>query len=117
MKSVLKNITVATFLMITTLGIANGPAKSEVEKNLITVKLDPVFVKKGDKLFMNFLNLSQEKVTLKVYDSENRLVFSESIEGKLVVEKAFNFEKAYEDEYRVVVSDASGSYSETVSVK
>ena len=117
MKSVLKNITVATFLMVTALGIANGPAKSEVEKSLISVELDPVFVKKGDKLLLNLLNLSQEKVTLKVYDSENRLVFSESIEGELVVEKAFNFEKAYEDEYKVVVSDNEGTYSETVSVK
>ncbi len=117
MKSVLKNITVATFLMVTALGIANGPAKSEVEKSLISVELDPVFVKKGDKLLLNLLNLSQEKVTLKVYDSENRLVFSESIDGELVIEKAFNFEKAYEDEYKVVVSDNAGTYSETILVK
>ena len=117
MKSVLKNITVAAFLMIGAMGTANGPAKSEVEKKMIHVELDPVFVKKGDKLFVNLLNLSQEKVTLKVYDSENRLVFSESIEGELVVEKAFNFEKAFEDEYKVVVSDNAGTYSETILVK
>ncbi|WP_222983634.1 hypothetical protein [Flagellimonas meishanensis] len=117
MKSVLKHITVAAFLMMTALGIANGPAKSEVEKRLIKVELDPVFVKKGNTLLMNLLNLSQEKVTLKVYDSENRLIFIESVEGKLVVEKAFNFEKAYEDKYKVVVSDKSGTYSETVLVK
>lgn len=117
MKSVLNYVTVAAFLLVSAVGIANGPAKSEVEKKLIKVETDPVFVKKGDKLLLNLLNLSQGKVMLKVYDSQNRLVFKESIEGELVVEKAFNFEKAYEDEYRVVVVDKLGTYSETVEVK
>lgn len=116
MKSVLNYVTVAAFLL-GTIGYANGPAKSEVEKNLINIKLDPVFVKKGDKLFVNLLNLSQEKVTLKVYDSQNRLVFKETINGELVVEKSFNFEKAFEDEYTVVVVDESGTYRETIAVK
>lgn len=116
MKSVLNYVTVAAFLL-GTLGHANGPAKSEVEKNLIRIELDPVFVKKGDKLFMNLLNLSQEKVTLKVYDSENRVVFIETVDGKLVVEKAFNFESAFEDEYTVVVKNESGTFSETFEVK
>ncbi|TAI46610.1 hypothetical protein [Flagellimonas allohymeniacidonis] len=117
MKSVLKTITVAAVLFAGAVGFANGPAKSEVEKKLVTVELDPVFVKKGDTLLINLLNLSQENVTLKVYDSEGRLVFSEKIEGEVVVEKAFNFEKAYEDEYTVIVADASGTYKEKVSVR
>lgn len=116
MKSVLNYVTVAAFLL-GTLGFANGPAKSEVEKNLISIELDPVFIKKGDKLLVNLLNPSQEKVTLKVYDSQNRVVFSESIKGELVVEKAFNFEKAFEDEYTLVVVDESGTYRETIEVK
>lgn len=117
MKSVLNYVTVAAFLLVSTMGIANGPAKSEVEKKLIKVELDPVFVKKGDKLLLNLLNPSQGKVILKVYDSQDRLVFNQSIEGKLVVEKAFNFERAFEDEYKVVVVDKLGTYSETVEVK
>ncbi|WP_420399012.1 hypothetical protein [Flagellimonas sp.] len=116
MKSVLNYVTVAAFLL-GTMGYANGPAKSEVEKNLINIELDPVFVKKGDKLFVNLLNLSQEKVTLKVYDSQNRLVFKETVSGELVVEKAFNFEKAFKDSYTVVVVDESGTFKETISVK
>lgn len=116
MKSVLKYVTVSAFLL-GTLGYANGPAKSEVEKDLIKVELDPVFVKKGDKLFVNLLNLSQDKVFLKVYDSQNRVVFKETVDGALVVEKAFNFEKAFEDEYTVVVVDESGTYEETVVVR
>nr|WP_299383908.1 hypothetical protein [Allomuricauda sp.] len=116
MKTVFNYVTVAAFLL-GTLGYANGPAKNEVEKNLIKIGTDPVFVKKGDKLFLNLLNLSQEKVVLKVYDSQNRVVFKETVSGKLVVEKAFNFEKAYEDRYTVVVVDESGTYKETVLVK
>ncbi|MDC6367743.1 MULTISPECIES: hypothetical protein [Flavobacteriaceae] len=117
MKTVLNYVTVAALLLSVSVGVANGPAKSEVEKKLIKVELDPVFVKKGDKLFLNLLNLTQETVTLKVYDSEGRLVYKEAVDGKVVVEKAFNFEKAYEDQYTVVVIDNSGTYKETVSVQ
>ena len=116
MKSVLNYVTVAAFLL-GTMGFANGPAKSEVEKNLIKIELDPVFVKKGDKLFVNLLNLSQEKVSLKVYDSQNRLVFKETISGELVVEKAFNFEKAFKDSYTIVVVNETGTFKEIMRVK
>ena len=114
---VLSQITVAVFLLTVSMGFANGPAKSEVEKKLISIELDPVFVKKGDKLFLNMLNLNQETVIVKVYDSEGRVVYKEAIKGEVVVEKAFNFEKAYEDSYTVVVSDETGTYRETVLVK
>ncbi|WP_422859320.1 hypothetical protein ACOKFD_18955 [Flagellimonas sp. S174] len=126
MKSILKSFTVAGILIISVMGFANGPAlkfgkkgtaKAEVEKSLIEVTLDPVFVKKGDKLMLNLLNLTQGIVLLEVYDSENRLVYSEKIEGEVVVEKAFNFEKAYEDEYTVVVVDKLGTYKETMNIK
>lgn len=126
MKSVLNYVTVAAFLFASSIGFANGPAstfgkkgiaKSEVEKNLIDITLDPVFVKKGEKIYMNLLNLTQGKVLLKVYDSQDRLVYSESIDGEVVVEKAFNFEKAFEDEYTVVVVDKFGTYTETIEVK
>lgn len=116
MKSVFNYVTVAA-LLVGTMGFANGPAKSEVERKLITVELDPVFVKKGDKLLVNLLNLSQDKVVLKIYDSQNRLVYNESIQGELIVEKAFNFEKAYEDDYTLVVTDGTGTYKTTMEVK
>ncbi|MEM7486881.1 MAG: hypothetical protein AAF348_16855 [Bacteroidota bacterium] len=126
MKTVLNYVTVAAFLLVSTAGVANGTvntldkkgkAKSEVEKSLISIELDPVFIRKGDKILMNLLNITQGEVILKVYDSEDRLVYSESIEGELVVEKAFNFEKAFEDEYTVVVVDKMGTYKETIEVR
>lgn len=117
MKSVLNYVVASAFLFASTIGVANGPEKNGVEKKLVKIELDPVFVKKGEKLMMNLLNVSQGDVILKVYDSQNRLVYSESIEGELVVEKAFNFEKAFEDEYTIVVVDKFGTYKETMAVR
>ncbi|MEC3966033.1 hypothetical protein [Flagellimonas halotolerans] len=123
---VVKNLTVAAVLLISSLGMANGNttdfgkkvvAKYEVEKNLVKVNLDPVFVKKGQKIMMNLLNISKGKVLLKVYDSEGRLVFDEAIDGDIVVEKAFNFEKAFKDEYTIVVVDKFGTYKKTMEVR
>ncbi|WP_420321927.1 hypothetical protein [Flagellimonas sp.] len=116
MKSVLNYVTVAA-LLLGTMGFANGPAKNEVERKMINIELDPVFVKKGDKLLVNLLNISQGKVILKIYDSQKRLVYNESINGELVVEKAFNFEKAFKDDYTLVVTDGTGTYKTTMVVK
>ncbi len=124
--NLVKNLTVAAVLLISSLGIANGNttdfgkkvvAKYEVEKNLVNVNLDPVFVKKGQKIMMNLLNISKGKVLLKVYDSENRLIFDEAIDGDIVVEKAFNFEKAFKDKYTIVVVDKFGTYKKTMEVR
>ncbi|UJH68025.1 hypothetical protein [Allomuricauda sp. SCSIO 65647] len=123
MRKVLKFTVALAILFASTTVLANGPEKTfgkkgfGVEKELINIDVDPVFVKKGNKLFMNLLNLDQEKVTIKVYDSEGRIVFEETLEGEIVIEKAFNFERAYEDDYTVIVVDNNETFSEKVTVK
>lgn len=123
MKQILKNTVTAALLFTTVVGMANGPKGTfgkksfEVEKNLINVELDPVFKRKGQTLLLNLLNLDQEKVAIKVYDSLGRLVFKEVIKGDMVIEKAFNFEKAYADNYTVVVVDNNKTFKEKVEVK
>ena len=123
MTSILKNTLVAALMFTTVVSLANGPESTfgkkalEVEKNLISVELDPVFKKKGQKLFVNLLNLDQEKVSIKVYDSEGRMIFKEVIEGDLIIEKAFNFEKAFEDNYTVVIVDNNKTFKEVVEIK
>lgn len=77
----------------------------------------PSFRRKGDKLFMNFLNVNEDAVDVKVYDSSNRLVFNEKMEGKVLVEKAFNFENAYSDTYTVSVKDKKNVYYQEVVVE
>ncbi|MEM1340177.1 MAG: hypothetical protein AAF634_16305 [Bacteroidota bacterium] len=123
MKQILRSAVVVALMFAGTAGMANGPKKafdkkvSEVEKNLIAVELDPVFTKKGNKLFMNLLNLGQQKVTIKVIDSEGRIVYIETVKGELVIEKAFNFENAFKNEYTVLVVDAEDTFKEVVEVK
>ena len=117
------NFTAALILLATSVSYANGPERpygkksNEVVKNIINIDVDPTFKRKGDKLFINLLNLDQEKVTIKVIDSEGRIVFEETFDGELVVEKAFNFESAYEDNYTVVVVDNKKSFKEVVEIR
>lgn len=76
----------------------------------------PVFRTKGDKLYLNLLNLEQKDVNIKVYDSSYRLVYSETLKDKLLVEKAFNFESAVKDSYTVVVKDKFNTYYKDIIV-
>ena len=123
MNVIKRNALVVATMFATVASMAKAPENTfgkkvnEVEKNLITVELNPVFVKKGDKLFMNLLNLDKEAVTVKVIDTEGRLLFIETYEGELVIEKAFNFENAFENEYTVIVKDNGETFKETFEVK
>ncbi|WP_411031601.1 hypothetical protein [Spongiimicrobium sp. 3-5] len=77
----------------------------------------PTFRRKGNMVYVNFLNRDLKAVVLKVYDSEDRLIYKEVMEGDLVVGKAFNFQKAFEDSYTVVVKDGKNTYYEQVSIE
>ena len=121
MKAIVKTTTVLALMFVAATGMANesknGVKRFEVERLTKKETTRPVFKKKGDVLYMNLLNLDLEKVSIKVYDSNNRVVFKEVLDGKLVVEKAFNFKKAFEDSYTVIVKDSEGTYKEKVLVK
>ena len=125
MKTILK-FTVATALMFGTVsGMAMDSKKltsvpgSDTELEILETadKGKPVLTKRGDKVYLNMLNLQGEKIEIKVFDSSRRLLFNEVIKDDLTVEKAFNFENAYEDSYIVVVRDREGTYSEEITVK
>ena len=125
MKTIAKWTVAGSFLLSVATAVAGGPEKkgakngitvSGVEANVIEL-LDPVFSRKGDKLYMNLLNLDLETVKIKVYDSEGRLVYSDKNEGEKVVQKAFNFEKAFKDTYTIVIIDGDKKFKETVTVK
>ncbi|MBU2973625.1 hypothetical protein [Zobellia sp. B3R18] len=76
----------------------------------------PVFRQKDGMVYLNLLNLDSKDVDIQVYDSSNRLVFSEKRENEMVIEKAFDFTKAYEGEYTVVVRDSKETYYKEISV-
>ncbi len=75
----------------------------------------PYFKILEDRLAINFLNLTGEAVVISIYDSENRTVFSEEL-NDLVIEKAFNFEKAFADNYIVVFKTKQKSYSKSILI-
>jgi flagellar hook assembly protein FlgD len=79
-----------------------------------TVK--PYFRKTKERLFVNYLNLDKSEVSIKVYDEENRVVFSETVIDAMIVEKAFNFEGAYAGNYSIIVSNAKKSFAENFIV-
>ncbi len=76
----------------------------------------PVFRKDKNMVYLNLLNLDRGNVAIKVFDSSNRVLFKEVIEGKVSVEKAFNFKKAFSDSYTVVVKDNENTYYETIKI-
>jgi len=76
----------------------------------------PFFIHKDKKLFFNLLNADGALVYLKIYDSENRMVYGETLKGNSIG-KAINFETSYKDSYTVVLIDDNTTYSEQVVVE
>ena len=76
----------------------------------------PVFRKENGMVYLNLLNLDKKDVKIEVFDSSNRLVFSEKRVNEMIIEKAFNFSKAYADNYTVVVRDSQNTYYEDIVV-
>ncbi|WP_299163949.1 hypothetical protein [uncultured Eudoraea sp.] len=76
----------------------------------------PIFRKIGAKLYLNLLNLDSKDVEIKVFDSDNRTLFSEVVENENIVSKAFNFETARKDHYTIVVKDGENTYYEDIVV-
>ena len=70
------------------------------------------FRKTEDKVFVNLLNLDKSKVAIKVYNEDDRLVHSETVVEKIVVEKAFNFTNAYAGSYTIMIEDGINTYTQ-----
>ena len=91
--------------------------ENEEVKILIRIEITkPGFSKKGELLLLNLLSLDSKDVEIKVFDSENRTLYKEVIENESIVTKAFNFKKAHEDRYTVVVRDGKNTYYEDIVV-
>lgn len=76
----------------------------------------PVFRTTDRIVYLNLLNLSKEDVKIEIYDSSDRLVFSEKRENEMIIEKALNFKQAFKDRYMVVVKDSENTYYESIFV-
>ena len=109
----------AALLILATTATAGAATADDVKNPGEVVKMEtntPAVQARGNRVFVNFLNLDGNDVTVKVFDQEKRLLYVKRFEESPVVEKAFNFEKAYEGTYNVVVSDGKDTYSASLEV-
>lgn len=74
--------------------------------------IKPFFRKTDDRVLMNYLNLDKSEISIKIFDAENRTVFSQEVSDEMIVEKAFNFTDAYAGNYTLVVKSAGKTYTE-----
>lgn len=79
--------------------------------------LKPSFRKTSNGVALNFLNLDKSAVDVTVYDDNYRMIFNETFNDSLIVNKAFNFKSAYEGNYKVVVTDANRAFSEYITIE
>ena len=77
----------------------------------------PYFRNEDGRVYLNILNLKGTDVEVKVLDSDDRLLFKQIFKGERIIEKAFNFQKAFVDTYTVVVRDSNDTYYETIHVE
>lgn len=91
-------------------GISPNPDNKGLKKSTPTLQVV------GQKVFVNHLNLEGQKITIKVYDEESRLLYVENFEQTPVVAKAFNFENAYEGVYSVVLIDNKTAITAEIAV-
>lgn len=76
----------------------------------------PIFRTVDRIVYLNLLNLSKADVKIEIFDSSDRLVFTEKRENEMIIEKAINFKKAYSDRYTVVVKDSENTYYENIEI-
>ena len=52
-----------------------------------------------------------------VKDSDGEILFREISNGKLLVEKTFDFSSAYADDYTIEVIEGKASFTEEITIK
>ncbi|MDO6473439.1 hypothetical protein [Maribacter sp. 1_MG-2023] len=75
-------------------------------------EIKPFFRKTDNMIFMNYLNLDKADLSIKIYDTESRTVFTQEVADEMIVEKAFNFTDAFPGTYTVTVKSAGKTYTE-----
>ena len=76
----------------------------------------PIFRKVGEKVYVNLLNVDQDKVDIEILDNRGSVFFKESSNGESVVGKTFNFEKARKGTYTINVNDDEKAYYQSIVI-
>ena len=118
---VMKNVFFSFALILASVSVFAAPTAMVsstsfgVESSVLS--LDPVFKRKGDKMLISFLNADQVMVEIRVLDSQNNVVYKERVAGDLIVEKAFDFSRAFNDSYKIVVAYNQSAFEQIVKVQ
>lgn len=118
----LKTLKEGTYFLVYENGIRMNTYPIAIEKDSVEVMdvievVKPTFRKKGGMVYLNHLNLNGKKVEIKVQDADGNVIYTTTFNDTIIVEKAFNFEKANAGNYTVIIKDSIGTYSENVFVK
>jgi hypothetical protein len=74
----------------------------------------PFFRTQDAKVSVNMLNMDGTPVEVNVYDEYDRVLFNEIISGENSVGKQFDFSKAADGIYTIVVKDECKQYYKTI---
>ena len=93
----------------------------EVTKNDAVIvdseeNLKPFYKRQNGLVFLNFMNYDMEEVKITIYDACGRKLFRETIKDSLIVEKAFNFNDAFEGVYTIIIRSDSQTFYKTVVI-
>jgi hypothetical protein len=87
--------------------------KNNTVKIVETVEdVKPFFRKTSNMIFLNYLNLDKSKLSIKIFDTEGRTVFTQEVTDEMIIEKAFNFADAFPGTYTVTVKSEGKTYTE-----
>lgn len=75
---------------------------------------EPFFRTDDSVVSMNLLNLDEGPVEVKVYDGDDRVLYSEIICGEASVGKRFDFSEVSDGVYTIVVKDETRQYFKKV---
>ena len=76
----------------------------------------PIFRKVGEKVYVNLLNVDQDKVDIEILDNHGSVFFKGSSKDESVVGKTFNFEKARKGTYTINVNDDEKAYYQSIVI-
>jgi hypothetical protein len=76
----------------------------------------PTFVESGNKVMVSKINPDKNPLYVFIYNSQNELVYEETLEGKLESGRIYNFSKV-QGNYTIAIQSDDKSYSKTVAIK
>lgn len=88
------------------------------EVNVLSEKkiVEPVFIQKGDKVKMSYLNYPQEEMSIHIYDY-NELLHEQELKNEFTVHKSIDMSELRPGTYRIVLASGIDIFEHDVTVE